>query len=71
MGIEFCARRALLGNLLIKRSIFPGVTNSNGSFIENKLDSTGDFLSNAWNSLTSNNSTGGGNGTWISGALNR
>ncbi|CCD70013.1 Hyphal_reg_CWP domain-containing protein [Caenorhabditis elegans] len=56
--------KAFIGNTI------NGVTNSNGSFIENKLDSTGDFLSNAWNSLTSNNSTGGGNGTWISGALN-
>ena len=49
--------------------------NNTINWIDDKLDSTGEFLSNAWNSLQSNNNTSGSfvnnTQTWIGGALNR
>uniref|UniRef100_A0A1I7TKJ2 Flo11 domain-containing protein n=1 Tax=Caenorhabditis tropicalis TaxID=1561998 RepID=A0A1I7TKJ2_9PELO len=50
------------------------IVNNTVNWIENKLDSTGEFLSNAWDSLKSNSSTSGSfinnTQTWIDGALN-
>ncbi|CAL2029492.1 unnamed protein product [Caenorhabditis brenneri] len=51
-----------------------GIVNKTINWIDNKLNNTGEFISNAWDSLHSNNQTSGSfvnnTQTWIGGAMN-